>query len=312
MHDDYDYINEENYISVTTLMKPLRQIILGMRPNPNSDNPDVLDFVARTLGNAIHNGIELAWKSGYARNLIKLGYPQSVVDKVVINPDDEAYADPDLIPIHIERRGFRKINGYTLGGKFDLVADGILEDNKSTSTYTWVKGTRDDEHRLQGSIYRWIDQARPVKYITEDWMRVNYIFTDWNKAFARNQENYPQSRVQAKMLGLLSLVETEQFITSKLALISKYKDTPEKLIPECSDEELWKSETVYKYYSDASKTDGRATKNFDNLREANEFKASKGKGVVITIEGTPKRCEYCSVFELCSQKDKYYAVTEPK
>lgn len=74
-------------------------------------------------------------------------------------------------------------------GKFDIVTEGLLQDVKSTSTYTWVKGGRDEEHRLQGSMYRWLHDDK----ITEDVIRINYIFTDWMKALATSQENYPAS-----------------------------------------------------------------------------------------------------------------------
>ena len=51
----------------------------------------------------------------------------------------------------------------------------------------------------------------------------------------------------------------------------------------------------------------RSTKNFDNLAEANAFKAEKGKGVVVTKLGEPKACEYCPAFDICKQKDAYFA-----
>lgn len=35
---------------------------------------------------------------------------------------------------------------------------------------------------------------------------------------------------------------------------------PDEEIPECTDEELWRSPTKYKYYSDPNKTSGRSTK----------------------------------------------------
>ena len=42
-HDDYDYVDKPNYISVTTLIKPIRQIILGMRvAKIAAERPDAL------------------------------------------------------------------------------------------------------------------------------------------------------------------------------------------------------------------------------------------------------------------------------
>ncbi len=54
------------------------------------------------------------------------------------------------------------------------------------------------------------------------------------------------------------------------------------------------------------KTDGRSTKNFSNIHDANKFKAEKGgRGIVITKPGEVKACAYCPAFNGCTQKDAY-------
>src|SRR5690349_11985097 len=58
LHDEYDYIDRQNYISATGLMKPLRQIVLPKRIPPDQLMPDVSEFIARKLGHAIHDSIE--------------------------------------------------------------------------------------------------------------------------------------------------------------------------------------------------------------------------------------------------------------
>lgn len=303
LHDEYDYINTPNYISATRLMKPLRQLILPSRIPKEERTADVSDFISVALGHSLHDSIEKAWKIGYKRSLKLLGYPDALIERIAINPDSEFLAEhKDAVPIYLEQRATRSLNGYTIGGKFDMVAEGIVHDNKSTSAYTWVYGGRDDEHQLQGSIYRWLNPDK----ITEDFIRICYIFTDWQKAASKTNPNYPQSRVATKDIPLMSEAATEQWIVSKLALFEKYKDTPENELPECTDEELWRSEPQYKYYSDPTKTAGRSTKNFDNPADARAFQAEKGgKGVVITVVGEPKRCGYCDAFSVCTQKDKY-------
>lgn len=318
--DNYDYnagssmLTEAQrvmpYISVTTLMRPLKQIILAQRIQPEEVVEDVSDYVARGLGNSIHDGIEKAWINNYARNLKKLGVPEQVIDRVKVNPtDEERLADPDMIPIYLEQRGFREYGGFLIGGKFDAVAEGHVEDNKSTSAYSWVFGTRDEENQLQGSLYRWIDAARPVRWITEDFMRVNYIFTDWQKAQARQNPKYPQKRVEYKDIPLLSEADTELYVKAKLHQIRLNKDKPESQLPECTDEELWRSAPTFKYYSDPAKAkepNARSTKNFDSLAEANAHLAEKGKGIVITVHGEVKRCPYCPAYDICEQRQRYF------
>lgn len=314
VQDNYDHITEDNYISATSMMAPLRHIVLRGRPNlsgePTTD-PDVTEFIARALGNSLHTSVEAAWKEGHARALKLLGYPDGVIENIAINPTDEyVKANPNTIPVYLEQRVFRELGDYKIGGKFDLVTDGVLQDTKSTSTYVWTKGSvaRDEQYQLQGSIYRWLDAGRAMPRITADYIRINFIFTDWSKAEAKYNPKYPQQRIEHKDVSLLSLADTERWIREKLLLVNRFKSANEKLIPECTDEELWRSEPVYKYYSDPGKTTGRSTKNFDNISDANVFMAERGnKGVVISIQGEPKRCNYCSVFNSCTQKDKYFS-----
>jgi hypothetical protein len=308
-HDEYDYVEGvENYISATTLMKPLRQIVLAQRIPYADRRIDVADLIASSLGSAIHVGVERAWTLGYQRSLKLMGYPQAVIERVAINPTDkERLLNSAMIPVYLEQREMRQIDGFTVGGKFDMVTEGIVNDTKSTSVWTVIKGSRDDDHRLQMSIYRWLDAGREHRRITEDYGRINYVFTDWSKMMLRTP-NYPQSRVATKEIPLLSLADTEAWIRAKLALVRKHWTTPEQQLPECTDEELWRDDPKYKYYADPTKTDGRSTRNFDSLVEANEFMFSKGgKGVVKTVLGEPKACSYCAVFDVCTQKDKYYA-----
>lgn len=304
VHDEYDFVKDDQYISVTGLMKPLRQIVLTPRVAPEHFVLDVADLIPSAMGKSLHDTIEKAWVTAYRTNLRKLGFTPDVIDRVMINPtDEELKAAKHPIPIYLEQREIRTLNGWKIGGKFDMVAEGIVHDNKSTSAYSWVYNDKDGDYALQGSLYRWLN---PVK-ITEDFIRINFIFTDWQRAMAKSNPNYPQLRCIGKEIPLLSLEDTEKWAVNKLKLIEQYFDAPEKDIPECTSDELWMSEPTYKYYANPEKTDGRSTKNFDSIHAAKAFMAEKGgKGVIKTIAATPKRCEYCPAFPACSQKDKYF------
>lgn len=307
LHDEYDYINQENYISVTGLMKPLKQTILTSRIPKDQRTEDVSDFVARTLGHAIHDSIEKAWHKGHARSMKLLGYPEHVIERIMINPTEEQLRSRnDPIPVYMEQREFREVivDGvkFIIGGKYDMVADGELFDNKSTSAYTWLFGTRDDDNQQQGSLYKWLNP----KKITGDHIHINYIFTDWSRMQARSNPKYPQKRVEQKSIPLWSEAETERWVVDRLRKFLAYKDLPEDQIPECNDKELWRSDPAYKYYTDPAKISGRSTKNFSDKAEADDFMASKGgKGVVITVPGEAKACNYCNAFDICKQKDGY-------
>lgn len=306
VHDEYDYINEPNYISVTKLMKPIRHIILPSRVPAEEQIADVSDYISSALGHSLHDSIEKAWKKGYKRNLKKLGYPDSVIERVVINPEPEELK-ADSIPVYLEQRAFRKITvggvEYTIGGKFDMVAEGIVHDNKSTTAYTWLYGGKDDDYRLQGSLYRWLNPDK----ITEDFIRICFIFTDWQRVQAASNPNYPQKRLEYKDIPLMSLEETEAWVINKIMQVQKYSQAEQDSIPECTDEELWRSDPKYKYYSDPTKTSGRSTKNFDSPIEARNYLVEKqGKGVIITIPGEVKRCGYCDAAPICNQRKRIF------
>lgn len=315
VNDDYDYQSRPDYISVTTLMKPIRQIVLPRRiPEEERENPDVIDLLSRAMGNSIHDSVEKAWVVNYKANLRKLGTPNNVIARVLVNPTEadiqslKALGLGEPILVYVEQRAFKKVKTarreWTVGGKFDMVTDGIVNDTKTTTAYTWVYGGKDDDYRQQGSLYRWLNPDK----IYEDFIRINFLFTDWSKASAKTNPNYPQSRAEFKDIPLTDVTETEAWVVAKLEQVEKYMAAPESEIPLCTDEELWMSDPVFKYYAkpETAMAGGRATKNCDTMAEAREYMASKGgKGTIITVKGEPKRCDYCEAFDACSQKDTF-------
>lgn len=308
-HDDYSNGKEEfpgeNVISATALLKPIRRIILEPRLDPSDNIPDVADMISSRFGHAIHDSVEHAWKHGYDRALKRLGYPPGMIKKIKINPDTVEDGD---VPVYLEQRGYReiKVQGtkVIISGKFDQVVNGELNDIKTTSAYTYVNGTKEEDYALQGSIYRWIFQDK----ITSDFIRIQHIFTDWQRMQAKTNPDYPQSRVVEKRIQLMSLEATERWITDRITQIMRNQGLEEYELPRCTDEELWKTDPVWKYYSDPVKAaeGGRATKNFPNRPAAYNYLATKqGKGVIIEVPGKVKACSYCPVFAICTQKDEY-------
>ena len=104
--------------------------------------------------------------------------------------------------------------------------------------------------------------------LKKDDMVINYIFTDWSAADAKQRPEYPQARVLTQRIPLLSIDDTQAYVEAKLTQLDMYKDAPEDAIPLCTDEDLWRKETTWKYYKTKDKTDGRSTKNFDNSADA--------------------------------------------
>lgn len=302
--DEYDHNYDPRVISVTGLIKPVKEIILAGRIPPDDvELPEIGKLAASRMGTAIHNGIEGAWVNNYSNALTSLGYPQSLIDRIVINPINESVLAENSIPIYLERRTNKEINGFTISGKFDFVSEGRVRDFKSTSTYSYIKKSNNHKYAMQGSIYRWLNQD----IIVDDHMAIDFIFTDWKAGQAYPGANYPPSKVMEMIVPLMSVPETEHYISSKLAQIELYMDADEADIPTCTDKELSRDAPSFKYYKNPQKT-VKSTKNFDNINDANLRLAQDGNvGFVKTVPGNIGSCKFCNAAPICKQKDHYIA-----
>lgn len=292
MHDDYDYQSDPDYYSATTLLRPVQQTALLKLNADKMRSLDIISLVKAQIGSSIHAHNEAAWKDPKTlRKVIKLlGMREDFVDRLVINPK---LVKDTQIPVYIEVRTIRDIKGKKVGGKFDLVLDGEVNDTKSTGTFSYGKADKQEDYVLQGSIYRWLNP----EIITKDTVAINFIFTDWNEYKATTSNGvYPSSPLLTERYALLSLEETEQFILDKIARIEKAVQT--KKMPECTDKELWADPPVWKYYKKAGAA--RATKNYDNKAEAMKRKAKEG-GIVVETPSKAKACNYCSSMPFCQQ-----------
>jgi len=299
--DHYDHNDDPNTISVTTLIKSTRQIVLSTRVPPGDKVIDLMSMMTSRLGTAIHTGIETAWTDNYQNALKTLGIPDAVIKGVRINPSPEEAKNPDIIPIYMEQRLSQQFGKWTVTGKFDFVGQGRLEDFKSTTAYVVMNKMNEPKFIKQGSIYRMLGPD----IITHPNMAIQYIIRDWSAPQARQNEAYPQKPSVERILPLDGINETRSYVVHKLNQLDLYMNAPESDIPFCTDEELQVSAPVYKYYSDAVKADsgGKSSKNFDSPVEAYKHLSEKGKGVVKEFPGEATACRFCAAFSVCSQKD---------
>ena len=296
LHDDYDVDERPNAISATTLLKPVRQMVLVQQNLDLAKEVDISDLVASSMGTAIHDRCEIAWNCKETREkAFKLwGLNKETSDKIKINPTELQEGD---IPIYVEQRTSKEIDGFFVTGKFDLVLDGTLNDFKSTSVWTHIYDSNAENYTLQGSIYKWLNPDK----IKSDYININYIFTDWSSAKARQDSQYPQSRTLTKKYPLKSIEEIEFWIKDKLSLLKANLNTPQEQLPYCTKEELWETDTQYKYYKNPSSL-SRATKVFNTMEEALARQASEGgKGVIQEFKGEVKACRYCPAVNICTQ-----------
>lgn len=301
--DYYDFDNTPNTISTTTLLKPLRQIILPSRIPQGEAMPNLADMMNNRMGSAIHDGIEKAWVTNHGPAMAALGFPKRVIDRVRINPKDEELTE-DTIPIYLEQRLKRQMGKWIITGKFDFVGEGRVQDFKSTSVWTYKNQVNANKYTQQGSIYRWLNPTM----IHQDEMDIHYIFTDWKGGMQKSDPSYPPRRFHKQSFPLMALGDTEHFIRTKVNLIDQHWDTEEELLPPCDDEELWRSEPVFKFYKSGDTTKSRSTKNFDTRQEAVIFMSTNGGvGAIKEVPGQVMACKYCPAFAICSQKDSLIA-----
>lgn len=286
-------------ISVTSLMKPVRQIVLIQRLPENSLATDISTVVKSRKGTAIHDAIEKAWKSDNLLDiLMSLGISEKQAKRVVVNPKPEDLKGP-VYPIYLENRMSKEILGYRINGQYDFIDNGTLQDFKNTSVFSYTSGKKDDDYILQGSLYRWLNP----EIITEEFMQIIFILDDWSMNRSLATAGYPKSDVIAKQYKLLPLEATEQYVRNKIAEIERYKNVPEPEIPLCNDEDLWRSKDTYKYYKNPLAT-GRSTRTSEDYDEVFAAFVKDGRvGRIDTVKGKVQACRYCPAFSLCSQKD---------
>lgn len=301
--NDYDFVPNiganKPSISASSILKPVKAIILGRRvEGAQANERDVAEFVHSKIGNSVHTAIENAWSHGnHIKSMKKLGYPDSVINRVVVNPtDDELKKVTNPIPVYMEQRSSLEINGYVISGKYDFMMDGVLEDFKTTSVFAYTSGTSDDKYLQQLSIYRLLNQDK----VTKDYAHIQQIFKDWSKTKAERDKAYPPSQVNTVTLKLLSIKDTERLIVDKTNLIAKLENLDESAMPSCGDVDLWRDPAVFKYYANPNVLK-RSTRNFDTYQEAEMYRREKAKGVIYEVKGTAKACSYCAGAPICQQ-----------
>jgi len=264
------------------------------------DDTDIAELVPSRIGTAVHEQIEYAWADVVRPSALRaLGYPETLINSVVINPEPGTDLEGKT-PVYLEIRKTKQLGKWKIGGKFDFVAEGTLTDFKTTKTYSFISGSNEDGYMKQGSIYKWLNPD----IITNDVMNIGYIFTDWIAMKALQDKNYPQTNIVEKKLPLMKEDAIETFILHVLSKIERYTGAPQKDMPLCTKDELWQRDSVWKYFKDPAKR-SRSTKNFDNPGDANQRNASDGsKGIVVEVAGEVKRCNYCNARPICLQADQ--------
>ena len=201
-HDQfYDKDAAKGTISVTTLLRPIQEIVLTQRHDEEIE-VDCTDLLWSVLGSGTHAALEKV--EGFK-------------------------------PIG---RLFGELEGIRISGKPDFVANNRICDYKVTSAWTVFYGDRLEEWRLQLSLYRWLYFTQAGGTLEETGMIVP-ILRDWAVREANKNPKYPQAPMIEIEVPLLSLKETEDFCREKLLAIKKAREESDVRLPLCSEKERW-------------------------------------------------------------------------
>lgn len=255
------YEPKEKRYSVTTLLSPTRQILLGRR-HFNEIEFDVSDMVWLILGTAVHKILESHDKTGYA----------------------EMYMSKNII------------DDYILTGKMDLYneVDFSSEDYKTASVWKVINKDFED-WRKQGLMYAYLSG----KYV--DKLRFHAILKDWTANEKRKRgEEYPEHSIWTWEYKVTTqdMIEIEQFIKSKFEDLIRSEQYSDGMLPPCSQEERWNAGSKFVVMK---KGQVRAVRVLDTEQEANDYLKNKGGDYIVERKGEDRKCrDYCDVNKFCS------------
>jgi len=245
------------------------------------------------LGTTVHDELERVWRNDYKTALTNLGMSENMIDKIAINPKKET---SNMLPVYLEQRVIKELNGWKIGGKYDLIFDGKLIDYKITKSWAWIFNKGNSDYIMQGNIYKWLNPDK----ITEPTAEIHYLFKDWTASKIKEGTDYPDSPAKSYEYPLLHPDYTEELLVQKLKLLESHLDSSQDNLPDCTKEELKQKDSVFAYYKNPEGK--RSTANFDTYMEAANRKAADGnKGRIEERKGKAIACSWCNARSICKQ-----------
>lgn len=259
-----DYSYKDKRYSVTTIIQPIRQIILRRRHDAEIEE-DVSNMIWLLFGTAAHSILEHA-----------------------------GTADDELSENKLEV----KIGDYTLSGIFDLYSAGQkkVTDYKTCSVYKVLKHDYTDwEHQLK--IYCYMLNEIGFECNSGE---IVAIMKDWTPGKAKFDPEYPKYAVQTVKFRFTKkdMEDIEKWLKLRFDEISKAEKLKDENLPMCSLEERFNTGDKYAVMKKGRK---RAVKVFDDKDLATQYMKDVGADYIEERHGEDKRCaDYCSVNGFCS------------
>ncbi|MCH5165627.1 MAG: hypothetical protein J1G01_04430 [Clostridiales bacterium] len=263
MAEDHYEIKPKRY-SVTTLLKPVREILLNRRYNDVIEQ-DCSDMIWMLFGQATH----------------------AILEKYTVGKTEFAE----------EKLEYTFDSGYTVSGVIDLydMEKAEVVDYKTASVWKVIKRDFDD-WRKQGLMYAWLlrKNGLPCDDIT-----FYAILKDHSIGKAKREAGYPQSNIfkYAFPVTDAAIAEIDKFIRDKLDDIIEYEDKSDDELPLCSEEDRWNDGDKYAVMKKGRKT---ALRVLDSEEEAELYKQNNGGDYIEKRPGEDKKCnDYCRCCTKC-------------
>lgn len=207
--DFYDYAKVRGTTSVTTLLKPIQEIVLTER-HSNEIEIDAADRLWTVFGSAVHE----------------------VLSK--IKGED----------IKQEERVYTKILDERVSGKFDVINKNRIYDYKVTSAWTIAYRSRDEDWKRQLSLYRWI-YWKEKNIFLDNIGYVIAILKDWSENQVSGK--YPKTPIVQLEYILDSVQDVEKYVEGRIKEIQTARDQEDIDLPWCTDKERWWNEKKGEY-----------------------------------------------------------------
>jgi hypothetical protein len=263
-----DYQITPKRYSVTTLLKPTREILL-MRRYGNEIEQDCSNMIWMLFGSAVHHILE---KSNGA----------------------DTFAEEKLyhtLP-----------NGYTISGIIDLydMEKKEIVDYKTASVWKAILGDFKDWER-QGQAYAWLLHKNGLEC---EKAKFYAILRDWSQAEASRKADYPQNTIVAKEFQTTDLTEIDTYLNAKIEELIKYESMQDNELPLCSEEDRWKSADKYAVMKNGRKS---ALRVLDTEEEALDYQKQNGGDRIEKRKGEDRKCkDYCLCKTKCDYWKQNY------
>lgn len=258
--EEYEY--KPKRYSVTTLLKPTREIILNRRYHKEIEQ-DCSDMIWLLFGKAVHSVLEQ-----YSE-----GTSEFAEEKLEVTLE----------------------NGYTVSGVIDLydIDKAEVVDYKTASVWKAIYKDYED-WRKQGLMYAWLlrQNGLPCNKVT-----FYAILKDWSKTKAKTDAEYPKLPIVRAEFDIKDLDEIDSYIKAKINELIFYEDKPDNELPLCSEEDRWHDKDTFAVMKNGRKS---ALRVLNSMGEAEKWKSENGGDYIEVRKGVNKKCvDYCLCCTKC-------------